>query len=262
MNLMGNDNVATQSGANVLVAGKMLFDFLETTVHLQKFWGEFSHPHWDAAEPGWVLCKGFKALDECDVPRILRLHLSPLHVLLDHVKDGWDVVDSAPRPQREVYEDAREEAEENRETEKANLHRAQVVKIFDAIQYLKAPENPTNGRQGYTDELKELHALSQNQYDGIVENLCSSAESALKEWARAAPEQLPRLAEAEHWAVGARRVSGTSALIRSALALVERVALECGRNRGRVVGAVGRRISTQELTTTSASRSKSLEWYR
>jgi hypothetical protein len=240
MNLYANDRVATQNGDHVLVPGMMLSNWLEV------WHGGVGVPTCRIKDTHMLL-PWFASLTKAGWPYLLRLHGSPLQVLLDHIQNGgWAVIDrkpaSAPGGDDGLGDDELED-------EASNPFRCPLKKTFDAIHYLQAPAQNTTfpgSESGYLAELHELHSYSKERYDGIIENLYASAEQALKAWATAAPETLPCLAEAENWAISARRVAGNGALIRAALSLVERVATECGRNQGRVMSSRAKTMLSNE----------------
>lgn len=239
MNLYVNDRVATQSGNVVHVAGRMLSAWLRGKGSLEGLR--------NLCTKGNELHPWFDELDKANLPEILQLDESPLRPLIDLCrlvpeKEGssWDVIgDSFP------------EADGVRSP--PNAHRDLLTQIFDAIHYLQAPAQQGAPAAGYVTDLRELHSYSKERYDAMIDDLCASAERAMKAWASAEPEELPCLVEAENWAVCARRVAVSPALVRSAVSLVEQVARACGQGRGRVVTPEGKSVLGREHSMHAAA---------
>lgn len=255
MNLYANDRVTTQHGAQVKVPGKMLLEWLDIVkTNVPYSW----HHIQDTSVP---LVAWFDNLNKAGIPDILGLFESPLALVMGFFAAAtddcsWDVVKDESI---DAVGETNKRDDDEREEEACIQFRSPLKNTFDAIHYLQAPATFHGSETGYMKELCDLHAYSKERYDGIIENLYASAEQALKNWATAAPEALPCLAEAESWAVSARRVSGNGGLIRAALSLVERVATECGRNQGRVVSSRAKTLLSKEQFGSTKAGYKQLQ---
>jgi hypothetical protein len=197
----------------------------------------------------------FVSLDRAGFQAILRLGESPLQIIVEQRSDSEPASPAGASSRATTLQ-------EGIDDHASSSYRNPLKNIFDAICYLQAPAqrapSPENERT-YLDDLQELHVYSQERYDGIIESLMSSAQQALQAWVAAAPEELPCLAEAENWAVSFRRVSKNTAVIRTATALVERVAMECGENRGRVMSSRAQSLLGKERLCGAKGVYKHLE---